>query len=181
MRIAEALCLLRTRKGLSRIAASQLDGAPDFRTISHWETRRKLPSIRLLSGYLGALGLDFHDLQDALDQVGSVGATVVRVAELGRQVDRAARVVEDLSERRMVVLEQRLLAFERDDISAAIVALRTRLEAIEGLTETVRCLHTQLLQLQLNVATLDGVAALMSRVEALEQRLMASEPGGADE
>ncbi len=28
-----------------------------------------MPSLKLLAGYLGSLGLDFHDLQDALDQI----------------------------------------------------------------------------------------------------------------
>ena len=69
MRIADALRLLRTRKGLTQTAASQREGAPDFRTLSHWETRRKLPSMKLLCRYLGSLGYDFHDLQDALDQI----------------------------------------------------------------------------------------------------------------
>ncbi len=69
MRIAEALRLLRTRKGLTQTAASKREGAPDFRTLSHWETRRKMPSLKLLNGYLLSLGLDFHDLQDALDQI----------------------------------------------------------------------------------------------------------------
>ena len=69
MRIAEALRLLRTREGLTQTAASKREGAPDFRTLSHWETRRKLPSMKLLAGYLTSLELDFHDLQDALDQI----------------------------------------------------------------------------------------------------------------
>ena len=69
MRIAEALRLLRTREGLTQTAASKREGAPDFRTLSHWETRRKMPSMKLLDGYLRSLGLDFHDLQDALDQI----------------------------------------------------------------------------------------------------------------
>ncbi len=69
MRIAEALRLLRTREGLTQTAASKREGAPDFRTLSHWETRRKLPSMKLLAGYLSSLDLDFHDLQDALDQI----------------------------------------------------------------------------------------------------------------
>ncbi len=69
MRIAEALRLLRTREGLTQTAASKREGAPDFRTLSHWETRRKLPSMKLLAGYLSSLELDFHDLQDALDQI----------------------------------------------------------------------------------------------------------------
>lgn len=69
MRIAEALRLLRTREGLTQTAASKRENAPDFRTLSHWETRRKMPSLKLLDGYLRSLGLDFHDLQDALDQI----------------------------------------------------------------------------------------------------------------
>ena len=67
--IAEALRLIRTRTGLTQTTASKLEGAPDFRTLSHWETRRKLPTLGLLYGYLAALGLDFSDLQEALDQV----------------------------------------------------------------------------------------------------------------
>ena len=67
--IASALRLIRTRQQLTQTAASKLDGAPDFRTLSHWETRRKLPSLALLYRYLGALGLDFGDLQVALDLV----------------------------------------------------------------------------------------------------------------
>ncbi len=69
MRIADALRLLRTREGLTQTAASQREGAPDFRTLSHWETRRKMPSLKLLNNYLLSLGFDFHDLQDALDQI----------------------------------------------------------------------------------------------------------------
>ena len=69
MRIAEALRLLRTREGLTQTAASKRPEAPDFRTLSHWETRRKMPSLKLLDGYLRSMGFDFHDLQDALDQI----------------------------------------------------------------------------------------------------------------
>lgn len=69
MRIADALRLLRTREGLTQTAASKRPGAPDFRTLSHWETRRKMPSLKLLNRYLISLDYDFHDLQDALDQI----------------------------------------------------------------------------------------------------------------
>ncbi len=69
MQIAEALRLLRTRENLTQTAASKRKGAPDFRTLSHWETRRKMPSLKLLYGYLTSLGLDFCDLQEALHQV----------------------------------------------------------------------------------------------------------------
>ena len=69
MRIAEALRLLRTREGMTQTAASKREGAPDFRTLSHWETRRKMPSLKLLDGYLRSMGFDFHDLQVALDTI----------------------------------------------------------------------------------------------------------------
>jgi len=128
--IADALRLLRTRKGLTQTAAGQLAGAPDFRTLSHWETRRKLPGMRLLTGYLHALDLDFHDLQDALDQVAAIpGVTVGRVAELGGQVDRLARVVEDLADRRLVMLEKRVRRL--DENAAEIERLGERLAALE--------------------------------------------------
>ena len=69
MMFGEALRLLRIRQGLSQTDASKRQGAPDFRTLSHWETRRKMPSLRLLRTYLESLGLDFCDLQEALHQV----------------------------------------------------------------------------------------------------------------
>ena len=80
MRIAEALRLLRTREGLTQTRASKLNGAPDFRTLSHWETKRKMPSLKLLSKYLASLGLDFHDLQEALDQIEGKAPKPVRHA-----------------------------------------------------------------------------------------------------
>ncbi len=111
--IGDALRLLRIRKGLTQTAASKFPGSPDFRTLSHWETRRKMPSLTLLMGYLAALDLDLHDLQDALDQVlGSSSPMSERFGELVEQVNRLAHVVEDLGDRRQVVLEQRLLALE---------------------------------------------------------------------
>ena len=94
--IAEALRLIRTRAGLTQTAASKRDGAPDFRTLSHWETRRKLPSIGLLYRYLGALDLDFRDLQDALDQVAGVGATGQRLEVVAGHVDDMEQRLERL-------------------------------------------------------------------------------------
>ncbi len=131
--IAEALRLLRTREGLTQTAAGKLDGAPDFRTLSHWETRRKQPSLKLLIGYLRALNLDFHDLQDAIDQVEGVGPTAARIEELGDQVDRLARVVEDLAERRQVVLELRSAKAEALNAAFAgeLAGLVQRVEALE--------------------------------------------------
>ncbi len=68
MKIAEALRLLRSRLGLTQRAAADLEGAPDSRTLSQWETGRKTPSLTLLKRYLKTLGLDFNDLQEALDR-----------------------------------------------------------------------------------------------------------------
>ncbi len=69
MHIPEALRLLRSRQGLTQKAASQNQGAPNIRTICHWETSRKMPSLRPLIAYLGSLGFDLCDLQDALNEV----------------------------------------------------------------------------------------------------------------
>ncbi len=70
--IAKALRLIRKHLGMTQTAAARHAGAPDFRTLSHWETGRKSPSLRLLYTYLRSFGLDFHDLQDAIDLVRSL-------------------------------------------------------------------------------------------------------------
>ncbi len=114
--LPDALRLIRTRKGLTQTAASKRPGAPDFRTLSHWETRRKVPSLRLLSGYLEALELDFSDLQEALDQVrGDVSAsTAARFAGLTERLDDLA----DMGRR-------------VETIGAALIALDSRIRELE--------------------------------------------------
>ncbi len=132
--LADALRLLRTTQGLTQTAVGKLDGAPDFRTLSHWETRRKNPGLRLLTGYLDALGLDFHDLQDALDTVTKVpSSTAGRIDELADQVDRLGRICEDLAERRQVVLELRSAKSEAlaAEFAGELASLTERLDAIE--------------------------------------------------
>ena len=104
--IAEALRLIRTRQGLTQTAASKLEGAPDFRTLSHWETRRKMPSVRLLDGYLRSLGKDFIDLQEALDLVEGKAPRPVRDGQ-----EEIRRRADDL-EQRMGELEQRVQRIE---------------------------------------------------------------------
>ena len=66
--IGQALRLLRARVGITQ-SEVPARGGPDHRTISHWETDRKQPSLKLLAQYLAALGYDFHDLQNAFDQL----------------------------------------------------------------------------------------------------------------
>ncbi len=66
--IGQALRLLRIGLEITQTNAGKRGGA-DFRTISHWETGRKMPSLRLLVKYLKSLGLDLHDLQTAIDQL----------------------------------------------------------------------------------------------------------------
>lgn len=92
--IAEALRLLRTRKGLSQTRAAQLPGAPDHRTLSHWETRRKHPSLLKLYEYLGALEVDFRGLQEVLDQI--EGRSSPQVEKLAQRLDKLEQVVGDL-------------------------------------------------------------------------------------
>ncbi len=85
--------MLRTRQGLTQTAVAKRDGTPDFRTLSHWENRRRQPGAVKLRSYLVSMGLDFHDLQEALDQV--EGAVPKRVqdglAELGERIEALER------------------------------------------------------------------------------------------
>ncbi len=94
--IQQALRLLRTRLGVTQTEVDQR-GGPDYRTISHWETGRKHPSLRLLAQHLAALECDFHDLQDALDQLGKHPGGL---------------------QSRLVTIEQRLSALELESRSA---------------------------------------------------------------
>lgn len=105
MQIAEALRLLRTREGLTQTAASKREGAPDFRTLSHWETQRKMPSLKLLDGYLRSMGHDFHELQDALDLIEGKAPKPVRdglkglrdgLEGLGHRVDDLERRLQGI-------------------------------------------------------------------------------------
>lgn len=103
MQIAEALRLIRSRQGLTQAAAAKRQGAPDYRTLSQWENQRKMPSLALLRTYLESMGLDFRDLQGALDQVeGKVPKRLqdglerleVRVGEIERHLGVEARPEE---------------------------------------------------------------------------------------
>lgn len=105
--------MIRVRRGLTQTALSKLPGAPDFRTLSHWEARRKVPSLRLLQKLLTAVGLDFRDLQDVLDQLaGRVGGSLDRrlamiegrLSEAGQQLDRTVETVVEV-ERRVAEVE----------------------------------------------------------------------------
>ena len=89
--IAKALRMLRESVGITQTEVARR-GGPDFRTISHWETGRKLPSLQLLMRYLTALERDFHDLQVTLDHL----------------ANRPGRLT-----RRMTRIEQRLVLLER--------------------------------------------------------------------
>ncbi len=117
--IAQALRLIRSRLELTQTAASKLEGAPDFRTLSHWETARKTPSLRLLVPYLEALGLDLRDLQDALDQVRGEpsAATSERLAGLAARVSALEGI------------QGRLLKLE--SLAGTVKDLAARLDALE--------------------------------------------------
>lgn len=69
LRIGEALRWIRRREGLTMTAAVRLEGAPDLRTLSAWESRRELPAWESIDGYLAALGVGVGDLAEALERV----------------------------------------------------------------------------------------------------------------
>ncbi len=97
--VGPALRQLRSGLGLTQSAAAEQAGTPGFRAVSHWETGRKTPSLTLVYQYLKGLGLDFHDLQDALDRQEGGRAT-------GGYEALAARLEE---------VEQRLATLEEED------------------------------------------------------------------
>ena len=125
MRIAEALRLLRTREGLTQTAASKREGAPDFRTLSHWETRRKMPSLKLLSGYLLSLGLDFHDLQDALDQI--EGKTPKRLELADKLLNEGLEKLSDDPD-----FCRRVSSSLEEDVVSRLAEVEERLRQLEG-------------------------------------------------
>ena len=96
--IAAALRLLRQSESLSKVEIARR-GGPDHRSISHWETGRKKPSLDKLYCYLNALNLTFHDLQSALDQINSQPAKLS---------DRLSEI-----ENRLTVLEKGLMTRRR--------------------------------------------------------------------
>ncbi len=125
MRIAEALRLLRTRERLTQTAASKREGAPDFRTLSHWETRRKMPSLKLLAGYLRSLGLDFHDLQDALDQI--EGKTPKRLELADKLLNEGLEKLSDDPD-----FCRRVSSALEEDVVVRLDDMEQRLRQIEG-------------------------------------------------
>ncbi len=145
--IGAALRLLRTCEDLTQTAASKLPGAPDFRTLSHWETNRKAPSLRLLFPYLDALGFDLSDLQDALYQIAGIGSTVPRVDALEAQLDRLAQAIGDversdrIAAQRLVNAERRIAVLEQRDVealAAAELTLESKMTALEESLATAR-------------------------------------------
>ncbi len=107
--IGKALRLLREGVGITQTEVARR-GGPDFRTISHWETGRKYPSLRLLIQYLNALELDLSDLQGALDQI-------------AKRRDRLTS--------RLTMIEQRLSGLERWRLEATASAMNSGQEGNE--------------------------------------------------
>lgn len=66
--LGKALRLLRARKNTTQVSIADRAGLTKA-MLSCYETGAQLPSMQSLASTLQALGADFHDLQDALDQV----------------------------------------------------------------------------------------------------------------
>ncbi len=88
--IAQALRLLRESLEITQTEAGRR-GDPDHRTISHWETGRKMPSLRLLMLYLGALDRDLHDLQIVFDQIKGPGRLSKRLRTMEQRLGALER------------------------------------------------------------------------------------------
>lgn len=66
--LGKALRLLRTRQNVTQVAVSERARLTKA-MLSCYETGAQLPSMHSLASTLNALKADFHELQDALDQV----------------------------------------------------------------------------------------------------------------
>ena len=66
--LGKALRLLRTRQNTTQVAIADRAGLTKA-MLSCYETGAQLPSMQSLASTLQALGADFHDLQDAIDQI----------------------------------------------------------------------------------------------------------------
>ncbi len=83
--IGRALRILRESLGITQTEAGRR-GGPDHRTLSHWETGRKMPSLRLLMQYLGALDRDLCDLQIVFDQIKGPGRLSKRLRTIEQRL-----------------------------------------------------------------------------------------------
>ncbi len=82
-----ALRVLRTRAKVTQAELTRR-GGPDFRSISHWETGRKQPSLQNLVKLLNSMGADLGDLQEVLDQLaGTPAPTLERLKRLEQRID----------------------------------------------------------------------------------------------
>jgi transcriptional regulator with XRE-family HTH domain len=68
-----ALRRLRLRQGLTQDEVARLASVTKA-MISGYETAVRPPSVRTLARLLGALGADFGDLQEAMEEVGQEGS-----------------------------------------------------------------------------------------------------------
>jgi transcriptional regulator with XRE-family HTH domain len=79
--IAKALKLVRQSAGLRQIDVSQASGLSKA-MVSAYEGGKALPSVLSLCRYLNAIGRDFGDLQNALDEMGGIPCHRVIEAEI---------------------------------------------------------------------------------------------------
>lgn len=87
--IPKALKRLRQSTGLRQIDVAETSGLSKA-MVSAYEGAKMLPSVLSLCRYLNAIGRDFGDLQDALDEMGGIPGRRVIAAEMReRKVGRA--------------------------------------------------------------------------------------------
>jgi transcriptional regulator with XRE-family HTH domain len=99
--IPQALRRVRQTAGLRQIDVAEKSGLSKA-MVSAYEGGKALPSLASLSAYLGAIGRDLGDLQDALTQLRGRLAEGNSPAEdrervVGRAVLNALRMLEDAS------------------------------------------------------------------------------------
>lgn len=97
--IPQALRRVRQTAGLRQVDVAEKSGLSKA-MVSAYEGGKALPSLASLSAYLGAIGRDLGDLQDALTHLRGrlhEGTLVDRERVVGRAVLNALRMLEDSS------------------------------------------------------------------------------------
>jgi transcriptional regulator with XRE-family HTH domain len=97
--VPEALRRVRQATGLRQIDVSARSGLSKA-MVSAYEGGKAFPSLPSLSAYLGAIGRDLRDFQEALDELGGLPKRTntdqeLRERAVGRAVLRALRGLEE--------------------------------------------------------------------------------------
>ena len=110
---------LRLRRGRTQVEVAAQAGVPQA-NLSRWESGKVRPSLESLVAVLTALGIDFRDLQDALEDVlGGMGTSGSHArSRLSGSLSGSARMLEQLEQldRRVTRIENAMTLEEEQPL-----------------------------------------------------------------